>query len=38
MKAMADAMASAGNDARKLLADTDAKRAALKQPDDLKTV
>lgn len=38
VKAMADAMASAGNDARKLLADTDAKRAALKQPDDLKPV
>lgn len=38
VKAMADAMASANADARKLLADTGAKRAALKQPDDLKSV
>ncbi len=38
VKAMSDAMAHAGDDARKLLADTEAKRAALKQPDDLKPV
>jgi hypothetical protein len=38
VKAMADAMAHAGDDARKLLADTEARRAALKQPDDLKPI
>jgi hypothetical protein len=35
---MAEAMVRAGEDARKLLADADAKRAVLKQPDDLKSV
>ena len=38
VKAMAEAMGHAGDDARKLLAEADAKRAALKQPDDLKPV
>jgi hypothetical protein len=38
VKAMAEAMGHAGDDGRKLLADADAKRAALKQPDDLKPV
>jgi hypothetical protein len=38
VKAMAEAMGHAGDDARKLLADAAAKRAALKQPDDLKAV
>jgi hypothetical protein len=38
VKAMADAMANAAADAGKLLADTEAKRAELQQPDDLKPV
>jgi hypothetical protein len=38
LRAMAEAIGHAGADARKLLADTNAKRAALKQPDNLKPV
>jgi hypothetical protein len=38
VKAMAEAMARAGVDARTLLTDVNAKRAALKQPDDLKPI
>lgn len=38
VKAMGDAMALAGGDARKLLAEADAKRDALKQSDDLKPI
>lgn len=38
VKAMAEALGNAGADARKLLTDTDAKSASLKQADDLKPV
>lgn len=38
VKAMAEAMVRAGEDARKLLAEADAKRNALKQSDDLKPI
>jgi hypothetical protein len=38
IKAMADAMSAMAVEMRKGLADADAKRAALKQPDDLKPV